>query len=222
VKLFGQSTSTRAALLPRFAGIALGLLSVLTGSPWLMLLACACGGVVLVALVLRPRINDLVVTVTMPPRTAVGAEVPCLVEVANRGHRWSSMVHCVHQVSVLDDISFRVDALPPGGSAMLDFTRTALARGVSTSSSAELVTTAPLGLRSRNRTVTPPMRLLVHPEAGARDGAAAAGRERQRRVGGRPVGHRRARHPRVASGRRCDPGALAQQRTTRSSGGARA
>ena len=102
MKIFGQSTSTRAALAPRFAGIALGLLSVLTGSRWLMLLACACAGALIAALILRPTLDGIELTTTMPARTTVGADVECQIVVANAGTRWSPQMPAVHAVELLE------------------------------------------------------------------------------------------------------------------------
>ncbi|MEO6714923.1 MAG: DUF58 domain-containing protein [Mycobacteriales bacterium] len=161
--LFGQSTSTRAALAPRFAGIALGALSGLTGSRWLMLLACACGGVLIVALLLRPKLDQLTITVSAPARTSVDSEIDCIIEVTNHGTDWSPLMHGVHRAELLDDVTFRVDPLPAGVSATLSLTRIAQVRGVVTASTVDLATTAPLGLRLRHRTVGVPMRLIVHP-----------------------------------------------------------
>lgn len=163
MKLFWHSTSTRAALAPRFAGVLLVMLSILTGSRWLLLLACACGGVLVVALLLRPRLGDLAVSVSMAPRTSVGAQIDALVEVTNTGSGWSPILHGRHRVDGLDDVTFRVDALPPGAMATRSFARTAGKRGIATDSSADLMTTAPLGLRLRKRTVGVPLRLIVHP-----------------------------------------------------------
>lgn len=163
MKLFGHSTSTRASLAPRFAGIALALLSVLTGSKWLMLLACACGGLLIVALVLRPSYDALTVAVTLPARATAGTDLDCLIEVTNTGRGWSSVVHGTHRVSLLDDVVFRVDPLPAGASASLTLPRTAHSRGIATQSTVEFSTTAPLGLRLRKRTADVPLRLIVHP-----------------------------------------------------------
>lgn len=163
MKLFGQSTSTKAALGPRFGGMALALLSYVTGSRWLMLLACACGGVLIVALLLKPKLDALEFRYTMPLRTSVDSEISCLIDVTNTSDSWTPMVHCTHRVALLEDVTFRVDALPPRGVASLTLTRLAQTRGIATESRSDLSTTAPLGLRLRKRTVDVPLRLIVHP-----------------------------------------------------------
>lgn len=163
MKLFGHSTSTRTALAPRFAGIALALLSVLTGSKWLLLLACACFALLVVALVMRPKLDQLTIGVRVPARTSVGSEFECHIEVTNTGTDWSPVMHATHHVELLDDITFRIEPFPPGAAATLALKRTAQRRGVATESSIELTTTAPLGLRLRKRAVDVPLRLIVHP-----------------------------------------------------------
>ena len=163
MKIFRHSSSTKAALAPRFAGLVLALLAVLTGNKWLMLLAYACGGLLLAALFLRPRLDDLVVSISMATRSSVGAQLDCLISVKNTGTTWSPAVHGVHRVAGVDDVRFRLDALPPGAAASMTFKRTADRRGIATDSSADLLTTAPLGLRLRTRAVGVPMRLIVHP-----------------------------------------------------------
>ncbi|MEP7053876.1 MAG: DUF58 domain-containing protein [Actinomycetota bacterium] len=163
MNLFGQSTSTRAALPPRFAAIVLVVLAVVTGNKWLLVLGCACGAVLVVALVLRPRLDDLAVSASMAPRTSVGRSVDCLIEVTNTGNGWSPIAHGTHRVELLDDITFRIDALPPGGRASLVVARTAAARGIALHSDVLLATAAPLGLRLRKHTVDVPLRLIVHP-----------------------------------------------------------
>ena len=164
MKFFRHSSSTKAALAPRFAGIVLALLSYLTGSKWLMLMACACGGVLILALFLRPKLDALSISVTMAPRTSVGDDIDALVQVSNTSTSWTPMVHCTYQVALLDDVTFLIDALPPRGSASVALPLTAVSRGFASGSIAELSTSAPLGLRLRKRTVDVPLRLIVHPQ----------------------------------------------------------
>lgn len=128
-----------------------------------MLLACACGGLLLAALLLRPRLEDLVVRVTLPPRTSVGAEVDCLIEVTNTGSGWSPACHGVHRIDGLEMMTFLVEALPPGAAASQTLPRAADKRGIALTSTVDLGTTAPLGLRARKRTLDLPLQLIVHP-----------------------------------------------------------
>jgi len=103
------------------------------------------------------------VSVVMPPRTSVGSTIDYVVDIHNASNSWSSMAHCTHLLGLGEGITFRVDALPPHGSARINLQFTALQRGIATASTAEFVTTAPLGLRQRKRSVDIPLRLIVHP-----------------------------------------------------------
>jgi uncharacterized protein (DUF58 family) len=158
-----DSHLTAAIAGPVVAAAALGALSVLTGSAWLMLLAGAAVGLVAAALLLRPRLTDLTVSMVGPARVAVGEPVTHRLHVHNSGATSSPPLRLTHALPGLDDCSVYVVGLPPGRSADVNLTRTALRRGVTASCEIRLDSSAPLGLLAVSRATTYRQPLVVHP-----------------------------------------------------------
>jgi uncharacterized protein (DUF58 family) len=158
-----DSHLTAAIAGPVVGSAALGALSVLTGSAWLMLLAGAGVGLVAAALLLRPRLGDLTVSMTGPVRVAVGEPVTHRLHVHNRGGTSSPPVRLTHALRGLEDHSVYVVGLPPGGSADVDLARTALHRGVARGCEIRLDSSAPLGLLAVTRATTYHQPFVVHP-----------------------------------------------------------
>jgi uncharacterized protein (DUF58 family) len=168
-----DSHLTAAVAGPVVAAAALGALAALTGSAWLMLLAGAGVGVVAAALLLRPRIGDLTVSMTGPERAAVGEPVTHRLHVHNSGATSSSPLRLTHALRGLEDHSVYVAGLPPGASADVDLARTALHRGVTGGCEIRLDSSAPLGLLAVTRATTYHQPFVVHPAVVAPDRSAS-------------------------------------------------
>lgn len=168
-----ESHLTTAVVGPVVATAALGALTLLTGSTWLMLLAGAGVGLVASAVLLRPRLGDLTVSMTGPVRVAVGEPVTHRLYVHNNGATSSPPVQLTHALPGLEDRTVYVVVLPPGGSADVDITRTALHRGVTAGCSIRLESSAPLGLLAVSRATTYEQPFVVHPAVVAPHRSAA-------------------------------------------------
>jgi uncharacterized protein (DUF58 family) len=168
-----DSHLTAAVAGPVLAAGALGALSALTGSAWLMLLAGGAVGLLVAALLLRPRLGDLTVSMTGPVRVAAGEPVTHRLHVHNRGATSSPPLRLTHALRGLEDRSVYVVGLPPGGSADVDLSRSALHRGVARGCEIRLDSSAPLGLLAASRTTTYQQPFVVHPAVVAPDRSAA-------------------------------------------------
>lgn len=142
----GTPRPTRLGWLPLVAAPVLGVLSVMTVDSWLLLLAGASLGLGVAAILLRPRLLDLDVFLTLPPRASVGDTVLTAVVVRNHGRRTSPLATLTHIVPGMSDVTVVVEALEPGQTASLSVPRTATARGRTATSTARVVSSAPLGL----------------------------------------------------------------------------
>lgn len=160
---------TAAITGPVAAAAALGALAVLTGSAWLLLLAGAGVGLVAAALLLRPRLGDLTVAMTGPGRVAVGEPVTHRLRVHNSGASSSPPLRLTHVLHGLADHTVYVVGLPPGGSAEVGITRTALQRGVAPGCLVRLESSAPLGMLAVSRATSYHQPFVVHPTVVAPD-----------------------------------------------------
>jgi uncharacterized protein (DUF58 family) len=158
-----QSHLTAAIAGPLVAAAALGALSVLTGSAWLLLLAAAAVGLLAAAWLLRPRLGDLTVAMTGPDRVAVGEPVTHRLRIHNTGSMSSPPLRLTHALRGLEDRNVYVAALPPGGNAEVEITRPALHRGVVAGSRISLHSSAPLGLLAVTRATSYHQPFVVHP-----------------------------------------------------------
>jgi uncharacterized protein (DUF58 family) len=158
-----ESHLTAAVGGPVVAAAALAALTALTGSGWLMLLGGAAIGLVVAALLFRPRLGDVTVTMSGPDRVAVGEPVTHRLTVHNGGTSSSPPLRLTHSLRGLEDQSVYVVGLPAGGSAEVDLTRTALARGVTRGCEIRLESSAPLGLLAVTRVTSYDQPLVVHP-----------------------------------------------------------
>jgi len=160
---------TAAIAGPVVIAAALGALAVLTGSTWLLLLAGAGVGVVVAAVLIRPRLDDVTVSMTGPVRVAVGEPVTHRLRVHNSGASSAPPLRLTHTLRGLADHSVYVVGLPPGGSAEVDITRTALQRGVAPGCLIRLESSAPLGLLAVSRATSYRQPFVVHPAVVAPD-----------------------------------------------------
>jgi uncharacterized protein (DUF58 family) len=158
-----DSHLTAAIVGPFVAAAALGALSVLTGSTWLMLLAGAGLGLVAAAVLLRPRLGALTVSMTGPERAAVGEPVMHRLHVHNSGSASSPPLRLTHTLHGLEQHRVYVVGLPPGGSADVDIRRFALHRGVARGCEIRFESSAPLGLLAVTRVTTYQQPFVVHP-----------------------------------------------------------
>jgi uncharacterized protein (DUF58 family) len=149
--------------LPLVAAPVLGVLSVMTIDSWLLLLAGAALGLAMAAILLRPRLGELDVTVAMPWRAELGQPVPTRVTVRNTGRRPSPLTLVTHRVAGLSDLTFVVEPLVGGGAAEIMAERQAIHRGRTGTSTAQLSSSAPLGLVTTEASVTLSTPMTVHP-----------------------------------------------------------
>jgi uncharacterized protein (DUF58 family) len=170
--------------MPLVASVGLLLLSVLTGSSWLLLLCGAACGLSAAAFILRPNVTGLEFTMTGPARTAVGSTVTHSVDVHNRSSRTTSRAQVALSLTGFAETAFTIDALLPGGAASVAVTRPATARGIARHAVVVTVSSAPFGLLQARTVSLVPHPVVVHPQpvrarrvpagraAGAADSAA--------------------------------------------------
>jgi uncharacterized protein (DUF58 family) len=128
---------------------------------------------------------------------AVGEPVTHRLHVHNRGATSSPPLRLTHALRGLADTTVYVGAVPPGGSAEVDITRSALQRGVTDGCTISLESSAPLGLLAVTRVASYRQPLVVHPAVVTPGRPAARERGRHRPRAGAGPGHRRC--PRVAA-----------------------
>jgi uncharacterized protein (DUF58 family) len=160
---FGGAKCTKTGMIPRFAMLGIIGLVFLTGNNWLMLTACMAAGLNIAPYLVRPRLQDLAVTVEMPQRVVTGQSVTTVVRVTNTGTGWSPLSHLVHVIDGFGKQEIRVEPLPPGESVAVQLERICEKRGVVTRSLAVLITEEPLGLLKRGRHFDVPLNLIAHP-----------------------------------------------------------
>ena len=149
--------------MPLLAAPVLGVLSVMTVDSWLLLLAGASLGLGIAAILLRPRLSDLDVTVTMPARAELGQPVTTRLVIRNTGRRATPLTRLTHQVAGLSDVTVLVDTLPRGALADVTVERFAVARGRTRSSLVLLSSSAPLGLVTTDARAELATVMTVHP-----------------------------------------------------------
>ncbi len=131
---FGNVRCTKLGLIPRFAMMGIFGLVLVTGNTWLMLTACIAAGLNIAPYVVRPRLQDLAVTVEMPQRVVTGQSVTSVVRVTNTGTGWSSLSHLGHAVDGFGMQEIRIEPLPPGETVAIHVNRECEKRGVLTGS----------------------------------------------------------------------------------------
>lgn len=142
--------------------VVLHQLSRITGGAWLALGAGALLALPLAALLLRPRLTDLVVT-TAPVHARRGTTVEQALTVRNGGRRPSAPVRLTDRTPGLDPVVVAVPPLAPGAQVTARLERVAAARGSAREAEVELSTTAPLGLFVSRHTLRVPGPFLVAP-----------------------------------------------------------
>ena len=171
---------TSAALLPTGAAAVVGYLAVRADNGWLWLLAAAAAGALGCALVLRPRVGDLTISLDAPVRTGAGEVVRHVVAVRNTGARPSSPARLLLRTAGHADLRCHIPTLAPGEAASAELERAALHRARAEASTAVLDSSVPLGLVRGQRQVLVPGATVVHPTLlpvtlGPSGPAAAAG-----------------------------------------------
>lgn len=153
---------TRGVVAAVAAAAVLHLLSRITGGGWLALASAAAVVLPMAAVLLRPRLDALVVTRT-PVRARVGDEVEVDLVVRNTGRRPSPPLRLVDVAPGLSPLVVAVAGLNPGGEASARVRRTAVARTCSETSPVELVSTAPFGLTRVTATCSVTAAVVVAP-----------------------------------------------------------
>lgn len=153
---------TAYALAPLLLAAGLGMLSPDGGL--LRYAAAAALGVLAAAVVLRPRIGDLELTLVAPTRVPLGREALQALVVLNAGRRASSRATVTLRASGWPDLVVRVPGLAPGAGVELRGTRTPAARAFEASPVLTVRSTSPFGLVAATRTLQHPGPLVVHPD----------------------------------------------------------
>jgi uncharacterized protein (DUF58 family) len=145
--------------------LLLGLVAVRSANSWLLLICCGVLAPVLLAQVYRPDLRSPAVRVIGPARSAVGATVTHLVEVANAGRRRTPPLVIHHRVGGFDQAVLLVPPLDPGARVEITVERVARARCAPATEEVLLSTTAPFGLATqRHRAAVRDSRpVAVHP-----------------------------------------------------------
>ena len=152
---------TGAVLVPLALAAVLYVLARVAGGGWLPLGACALLVLPVAAVLLRPRLADVVVTATSD-RASAGGEVVLQLEVG-AGDRPSPALRVVLAPGLLGGASVAVPALAAGTRTAGEVRLPAPARGTTDGLDVELVSTAPFGLVRVRRRLRPAVRIVVHP-----------------------------------------------------------
>lgn len=135
---------------------AVGLLQVLsraTGSAWLALTSTAVLALPVVAVLLRPRLNELRVERLLHGRGAVGEKVSTTLVLTNDGRLRSPALLAYDRMPGHADVQVEVPPLRPGGVASALVTREVLARTASLGGRIRLTAGSPVGLLTVRRDV---------------------------------------------------------------------
>lgn len=154
---------TPAAGLPVVGALVLFQLSRITGNAWLVFAAAASIGLLMAALILRPRLGVLDATRLVSDRRAPGDTVACTFVVRNAGRRTSSSAVLEEPGDLLSGCTVYLPPLPPGAEVTAMVVRTALRRGAQRQGTAVLRSRAPFGLLTTSRNVAVSGEVLVHP-----------------------------------------------------------
>ncbi len=154
---------TPFAAVPIGAGAVLAALAALTGDTWLHLLATAAIGLLLAALVVRPRLTGLEVRFPAPVRLYPGDEVEHEVVATNSGPRATSGTQLVHAPPGFDPVTLYVPPLAPGTSASVRVRRRATARGHSIAQAPVASSSEPFSLVRVTRELRTEQLFAVHP-----------------------------------------------------------
>ncbi|PPK94543.1 uncharacterized protein DUF58 [Kineococcus xinjiangensis] len=174
-----------------YAVAAAGLVTLALGNPWLGAVAAAAAAVLLTGLLLRPRLDGLVVEVDGPLRTVAGATVEHLVTVrATAGHRarGTGAARLVLRTSGLADAEVAVPALAPGACAAVAVARLAVHRAATRLGTVHVLATDPFGVVAREALHPVAHRVVVHPSAPDGPRAPLPTGE-TRAAASRPAGH---------------------------------
>jgi uncharacterized protein (DUF58 family) len=143
--------------------VAAGLLNLLTratGDGWLALASGAVLGLVVTALLLRPPLKDLVVSMPGQPRTVAGVGTEVTFLVTNSGQRTTPPVLWTHPRVV----EIGLPPLAPGAVHTLRLPVPALPRGCYDLGGLQLSTTAPFGVLRWTAVRDGQGELIVHPD----------------------------------------------------------
>ena len=158
-----RNQPTGRALAALMAVIGLANLAVVSGSPWLVLLAGATAGLLGVGLIGRARLESLQVELAHPARAVAGEEQAVAVTVRNTGRRTTSeCLLCLHTVGFAD-VTVALPRLDPGAATSLSLQRRATTRGVADGTVAHLRARPGLGLTGAMREVQVADHAVVHP-----------------------------------------------------------
>lgn len=145
------------------AGV-LQLLGRTTGSSWLALASAAVGVLPIVAVLLRPRLDDLQVERLLHGRGAVGASIQTTLVVTNRGRRSSPALSVCDLLPGHEHVHVDVPPLSPGGSASAQLARAVQARTASLGGRITLTASSPVGMLTARRDVAMSGEVRAYPE----------------------------------------------------------
>jgi uncharacterized protein (DUF58 family) len=118
-------------------------------SGWLFVLAAGVFGTVAGSALVRPRLDQVEIERSLPPRLQVGDQAPVTVAIANPGAALPAL-RVEETSAAFEPVALACPALLRGDRAVVDTTRRARLRGVHAGGTVRLSTTAPLGfVRSR-------------------------------------------------------------------------
>jgi uncharacterized protein (DUF58 family) len=150
---------------PLLSATALYSLTVLTGNVWFTLLAGVSVGLLVGALVWRPRLDGLELCLAGPGRAAVGERVVHTVHVHNHSERQLPGLELSVLTRGLPGLIVYVEPLPPGSRAVMELSRVAISRGVTDIVQMLMVATTGLGMMRTYSGGDYASRLVIHPRA---------------------------------------------------------
>jgi uncharacterized protein (DUF58 family) len=148
---------------PLAGAVVLYSLTVLTGNVWYTLLAGASLGLLVAAVVWRPRLDGLELCLSGTGRAAVGERVVHSVHVHNRSGRQSPALDLRVVMRGLADLTAYVEPLDPGSRAVLELSRFALSRGVTDTVQVSMGAATGLGIMCAHLRSDYRRHLVIHP-----------------------------------------------------------
>lgn len=158
-----QTRPTRGVPLALAGAAVLQLLSRVSGGAWLSFASCAALTLPVLALLLRPRLDQIDVRRTPLSRGAVGTTVQVRLEVINTGRRASPALLAEDEMPGHAALTVAVPALRPGETAGLTAEREVVGRTAEPAGVVRLSARSPVGLVLARREVVQDGEVRAHP-----------------------------------------------------------
>lgn len=163
LRLTTRTRPTSGALVALGAAGCLQLLDRVDAGRWLALGAAACIALLLTAVLLRPRLDDVTVVRRLDSRGAVGDLVQTTLVVTNDGGRRTPAMVAVDELPAHQTLRIEVPSLAPGASVSVRTLREVRARGRHLGGVVRIGASSPIGLVTARRDVPLTADVVSHP-----------------------------------------------------------